>query len=162
MGCAQSKTEDNVIDASSPEIEVVPAETKPVVAEDSVAEVEQPTTEKIDLPTEPEAETAEEPTTEQFKIKGHEIDEAGVVFYIVEGKSSSKKRFSDFKALVKALNNPKTLPALPFSGLGSKLRGKHNPDLIQEREMQLIIVLNAIANDAELANKEAFQKFVQC
>ncbi|RLN59733.1 hypothetical protein BBJ29_003543 [Phytophthora kernoviae] len=97
-------------------------------------------------------------------VTGHVIEENGVVYYTVEateGEGSFKKRFSEFKALVVELGNPKTLPALPNSGLTSKVRGKHNPELIKERETQLGVVLNAIGNDSELAEKEAFKKFVE-
>ncbi|EEY60659.1 uncharacterized protein PITG_13396 [Phytophthora infestans T30-4] len=134
MGCAQSKTEDVAV-TNPPEAEAAPAETEPVAS-----------------------------AKDLYKITGHEIDEAGVVFYVVEtveGNVAFKKRFSEFKTLVVALGNPKNLPALPSSGLGAKLRGKHNPDMIQERETQLAVVLKAIANDTELAEKEPFKKFVE-
>ncbi|KUF76347.1 hypothetical protein AM587_10011902 [Phytophthora nicotianae] len=157
MGCAQSKTED-VAATNPPEAEPVAVE-EPKVEEPKAEETEETVT-----PAEPEAETSDEPAKELYKITGHEIDEAGVVFYVVEsaeGNVAFKKRFSEFKALVVALGNPKNLPALPSSGLGAKLRGKHNPDMIQEREGQLAVVLNAIASDAELAEKESFKKFVE-
>ncbi|ETI56906.1 hypothetical protein L914_00665 [Phytophthora nicotianae] len=160
MGCAQSKTED-VAATNPPEAEPVAVE-EPKVEEPKAEETEE--TEETVTPAEPEAETSAEPAKELYKITGHEIDEAGVVFYVVEsaeGNVAFKKRFSEFKALVVALGNPKNLPALPSSGLGAKLRGKHNPDMIQEREGQLAVVLNAIASDAELAEKESFKKFVE-
>ncbi|OWZ18504.1 DNA binding protein [Phytophthora megakarya] len=180
MGCAQSKTED-VAATTQPEETVAPVEIEPVaeVAEEPKAEepkAEEPKAEEpVDVEpkdeeepaaAEPEAETTtpEEPAKDVYKVTGHEIDEAGVVFYTVEaveGDVSFKKRFSEFKALVVALSSPKSLPALPASGLSAKLRGKHNPALIQERETQLAVVLNAIANDAELAEKEPFKKFVE-
>ncbi|GMF14167.1 unnamed protein product [Phytophthora lilii] len=168
MGCAQSKTED-VAATNPPEADAAPAE--PVAAEEP--KVEEPAAEEpAPAAAEPEAETAtseepvapEEPAKELYKVTGHEIDEAGVVFYLVEpvkGEGSFKKRFSEFKALVVALGSPKSLPALPSSGLGAKLRGKHNPELIKERETQLAVVLNAIANDSALAENEAFKKFVE-
>ncbi|KAL4157496.1 hypothetical protein PRNP1_006518 [Phytophthora ramorum] len=161
MGCAQSKTED-VVATNPPEADTT-AETEPVAAAEE-PKVEEPAAEE---PTEPEAEEpkAEEPVAKElYKVTGHEIDDTGVVFYTVEaveGDSSFKKRFSEFKALVVALGSPKSVPALPGSGLGSKLRGKHNPELIKERETQLNVVLNAIANDAELAETDAFKKFVE-
>ncbi|KAF4033767.1 PX domain-containing protein [Phytophthora infestans] len=164
MGCAQSKTEDVAV-TNPPEAEAAPAETEPVAVEEP--KVESPKaveTEETETPAEPEAETAAESAKDLYKITGHEIDEAGVVFYVVEtveGNVALKKRFSEFKALVVALGNPKNLPALPSSGLGAKLRGKHNPDMIQERETQLAVVLKAIANDTELAEKEPFKKFVE-
>lgn len=166
MGCAQSKTED-VAATNPPEAETAaaPAETEPVAVEEpkveepaAEAEAEEPA--PIAAALEAEAATPED----LYKITGHEIDEAGVVFYIVEaveGDVSFKNRFSEFKALVAELGSPKSLPALPSSGLGAKLRGKHNPAMIEERETQLAVVLNAIANDAELAEKDAFKKFVQ-
>ncbi|KAG3143274.1 hypothetical protein PI126_g14707 [Phytophthora idaei] len=155
MGCAQSKTDDVAV-TNPPDAEAAPVETEPVAVEEPKAE--EPKAEET--PVEPEAETSAEPAKEQYKITGHEIDEAGVVFYVVEsaeGDVTFKKRFSEFKALVVGLGNPKNLPALPSSGLGAKLRGKHNPDMIQERETQLSVVLNAIANDADLAEKEPFK-----
>ncbi|CAI5739585.1 unnamed protein product [Hyaloperonospora brassicae] len=162
MGCAQSKTED-VSAATEPEAATVAAvtETEPVRVEQPEAQATE--TDKSD---EPEAEAASpaEPADELYKIRGHEIDEAGVVFYIVQavdGDISFLKRFSEFKALVVELGSPTCLPALPGSGLGAKLRGKHNLSVIQERETQLAVVLNAIARDAELAEKEAFKNFVQ-
>ncbi|KAE8881910.1 hypothetical protein PF005_g5717 [Phytophthora fragariae] len=166
MGCAQSKTED-VAPTNPPEAETA-APAEPIAVEEP--KVEEPAAEElVQAAAEPEAETAtleesETPNTELFKVTGHEIDEAGVVFYTVEaveGDAAFKKRFSDFKALVAALGSPKSLPALPGSGLGSKLRGKHNPALIAERETQLALVLNAIANDAALAEHDAFKQFVQ-
>ncbi|GMF52328.1 unnamed protein product [Phytophthora fragariaefolia] len=168
MGCAQSKTEDVVV--SNPTENETPAavEAEPMAVEE--AKPEEPVAEEsAPAVAEPEAETAapEEaavPAKEVYKVTGHEIDEAGVVFYTVEaveGDVAFKKRFSDFKALVVALGSPKSLPALPGSGLGSKLRGKHNPALIAERETQLALVLNAIANDAALAENDAFKKFVE-
>ncbi|EGZ16491.1 hypothetical protein PHYSODRAFT_285788 [Phytophthora sojae] len=173
MGCAQSKTED-VVATNPPEAEAAaPAEAEPVAVEEPKAEepaAAAETEEAAPAGAEPEAEAAEEPAApetpakELFKVTGHEIDEAGVVFYTVEaveGDATFKKRFSDFKKLVVALGSPKTLPALPGSGLGSKLRGKHNPALIAERETQLALVLNAIVNDAALAEHEAFKKFVE-
>ncbi|KAG7391971.1 hypothetical protein PHYPSEUDO_002677 [Phytophthora pseudosyringae] len=164
MGCAQSKTED--VAATNPsEAEAAPAETEPVAAAEDASEepkAEEPAAaEPAAAAVEPEPET---PAKEVYKVTGHEIDEAGVVFYTVEaveGDAAFKKRFSEFKALVAALGSPASLPALPSSGLGAKLRGKHNLALIQERETQLAVVLNAIANDAELAEKEPFQKFVE-
>ncbi|KAI9912338.1 hypothetical protein PsorP6_006062 [Peronosclerospora sorghi] len=113
---------------------------------------------------EPVNESVNESVIEVYKIEDHEVDEAGVVFYTVEtvkGDVSFKKRFSEFKALVSELGSPKSLPSLPSSGLGAKLRGKHNPDLIKERETQLALVLNGIANDVELAEKDAFKNFVK-
>ncbi|KAG2948658.1 hypothetical protein PC129_g3843 [Phytophthora cactorum] len=160
MGCAQSKTDDVAV-TNPPDAEAAPVETETVAVEEPKAEepkAEEPKAEET--PVEPEAETSAEPAKEQYKITGHEIDQAGVVFYVVEsaeGDVAFKKRFSEFKALVVALGNPKNLPALPSSGLGAKLRGKHNPDMIQERETQLSVVLNAIANDADLAEKEPFK-----
>ncbi|KAG6615732.1 Double-strand-break repair protein rad21 [Phytophthora cinnamomi] len=168
MGCAQSKTED-VAATNPPEAE--PAAAEPVAIEEPAASpvaAEEP----APAAAEPEAETAapeepaapETPAKDLFKVTGHEIDEAGVVFYTVEaveGDATFKKRFSDFKTLVVALGSPKSLPALPGSGLGSKLRGKHNPELIAERETKLALVLNAIANDGALADNDAFKKFVQ-
>ncbi|KAL3658455.1 hypothetical protein V7S43_016588 [Phytophthora oleae] len=165
MGCAQSKTED-VVATNPPEAE---APASPVVTEERKVEepkVEEaaPAAEEPVADAEPEAEAPAQPTKELYKITGHEIDEAGVVFYTVEaveGNVAFKKRFSEFKTLVVALGSPKALPALPASGLGAKLRGKHNPALIEEREKQLAVVLNTIANDAELAEKEPFKKFVE-
>jgi hypothetical protein len=163
MGCAQSKTED-VVAASPPEAEAPAAVEEPVAAEEPKAEEPVAEEPKAEEPETEEPTAPEEPAKEFFKVTGHEIDEAGVVFYTVEaveGDAAFKKRFSEFKALVVALGSPKTLPALPASGLGAKLRGKHNPAMIQERETQLAVVLNAIANDAELAEKEPFKKFVE-
>uniref|UniRef100_M4BEY7 PX domain-containing protein n=1 Tax=Hyaloperonospora arabidopsidis (strain Emoy2) TaxID=559515 RepID=M4BEY7_HYAAE len=162
MGCAQSKTDD-VTTSTEPEAESVADvnETEPVPIEQP--EEQETAADKSDEP-EAEADSCEDPTEELFKIKGHEIDETGVVFYVVEaidGDMSFIKRFSEFKALVVELGSPKLLPALPGSGLCAKLRSKHNPSMIQERETQLAIVLNAIAKDAELAETEAFKNFVQ-
>ncbi|CEG43566.1 hypothetical protein F444_00721 [Plasmopara halstedii] len=174
MGCVQSKTED-VTTTNPPDVS---AESKPIPADESkveklqAEEIETPAevveipAEKIETPAE-EIKTEVKPETseslkDQYKITDHEINENGVVFYVVESETSFKKRFSDFKTLIVALGSPKNLPALPGSGLGAKLRGKHNPDLIQERKTQLAIVLNAIANDSKLADKEPFQKFVEC
>lgn len=168
MGCAQSKKADDVVAAETP------AETEPVAADAPVeteAAAEEPApeapapAEEAAAPAEPEAEAAaaEEPAKELFKVTGHEIDDKGIVFYTVEaveGDASFKKRFSEFKTLVVELGSPKSLPALP-SSLASKLRGKHNPALLKEREEQLTVMLNAIANDAELAEKEPFKKFVE-
>ena len=159
-------------EAASAETEAAPIETEPVALEqvDDVhaTAVNEPTpsAEEEEETAEPEAEAAtlEKPIQELYKITGHEIDDTGVVFYIVEtveGDVSFKKRFSEFKALVVELSSLKSLPALPDSGLGTKLRGKHNPVVIKKRETQLVIVLNAIANDSELAATEAFTSFAQ-
>ncbi|CAI5724955.1 unnamed protein product [Peronospora destructor] len=183
MGCAQSKTDKvattNPLEA---ETEATPAETDAVSAEikAALAETEPVSLEQVDVnetavneltlsaeeEEEPEAQAAtlEKSTKEFYKITGHEIDEAGVVFYIVEtveGDVSFKKRFSEFKALVVELGSLKSLPALPDSGLGTKLRSKHNLVVIKKRETQLAIVLDAIANDVELAETEAFTSFAQ-
>ncbi|CAI5743689.1 unnamed protein product [Peronospora destructor] len=186
MGCAQSKTDKVATtnpleaeteatpaetDAVPAEIKAAPAETEPVsleqvdVNETAVNELT-PSAEEEEETAEPEAKAAtlEKSTKEFYKITGHEIDEAGVVFYIVEtveGDVSFKKRFSEFKSLVMELGSLKSLPALPDSGLGTKLRGKHNLVVIKKRETQLAIVLDAIANDVELAETEAFTSFAQ-
>ncbi|KAG7400915.1 hypothetical protein PHYBOEH_003826 [Phytophthora boehmeriae] len=171
MGCAQSKTED----VATPAAEAAPASTTPAETEPVAAEpiAEEPVAEEVtaapaaaEAEAEPEAEAAaaEEPAKELYMVTGHAIEENGVVYYTVEateGESSFKKRFSEFKALVVELGSPKTLPPLPSSGLASKVRGKHSPELIKERETQLAVVLNAIANDSELAEKEPFKKFVE-
>ncbi|CAH0481936.1 unnamed protein product [Peronospora belbahrii] len=190
MGCKQSKTED-VISTTLPKTETIaalietepvaasietepvtaPIETEPVTAEE--VNVTEPVVIKEPVPVveesvEPKAEvtTSEEPVRKQlaYKITGHEINEVGVVFYTVEavkGDISFKKRFNEFKALVTELGNPKHLPSLPDSGLGVKLRGKHNAVVIKTRETQLAVVLNAIANDMELIEKPAFKEFAQ-
>ncbi|CAI5721967.1 unnamed protein product [Peronospora farinosa] len=182
---AESEAIPAEVEAVSAETEATPAETEatPAKTDDVPAETEPVTVEQVDIietavnettpnveeeeeTAEPEAEAAtlKEPPKEFYKITGHEIDEAGVVFYIVEtveGDVSFKKRFSEFKALVVELGSLKSLPALPDSGLGTKLRGKHNPVVIKKRETQLVIVLNAIANDVELAETDAFTSFAQ-
>ncbi|CAI5701459.1 hypothetical protein KXD40_002715 [Peronospora effusa] len=184
---AQSEAIPAQSEAAPAETEATPAETEATPAETDAtpAETEPVTVEQVDIietavnettpnveeeeeeeTAEPEAEAAtlKEPAKEFYKITGHEIDEAGVVFYIVEtveGDVSFKKRFSEFKALVVELGSLKSLPALPDSGLGTKLRGKHNPVVIKKRETQLVIVLNAIANDVELAETDAFTSFAQ-
>ncbi|KAK1929827.1 hypothetical protein P3T76_014673 [Phytophthora citrophthora] len=164
MGCIQSKTEDVASNQPAAETPASPVVTEEPKVEEPKAEEAAPAVEEPVAVAEPEAEAPAEPAKELYKITGHEIDDAGVVFYTVEateGNAAFKKRFSEFKALVVALGSPKNLPALPASGLGAKLRGKHNPQLIEEREKQLAVVLNTIANDAELAEKEPFKKFVE-
>ncbi|CAI5743686.1 unnamed protein product [Peronospora destructor] len=76
------------------------------------------------------------------------LTRTGVVFYIVETVEGD---------IVSRVYQE----ALPDSGLGTKLRGKHNLVVIKKRETQLAIVLDAIANGVELAETEAFTSFAQ-
>ncbi|KAF1326507.1 Double-strand-break repair protein rad21, partial [Globisporangium splendens] len=98
-----------------------------------------------------------------FTVTGVSITEQGIVYYHIEavdGSASLKKRFNDFKALYAKLANSSLLPPLPQSNLGTIFRGKHNQELIKEREEQFEAILNAIGNNAVFANDAAFKVFL--
>ncbi|RLN88326.1 hypothetical protein BBJ28_00012447 [Nothophytophthora sp. Chile5] len=154
MGCAQSTPVEEPTASAPPASTPLPPPAEPAAEAEPAAVATEP---------EVEAATPEEPVKQLYKVSGHEIDEAGVVYYTVEpteGEGSFKKRYSEFKALVVELGHPKSLPALPSAGLVALARGKHNPAVLKERETQLAVVLNAIANDAELSEKDAVKSFL--
>uniref|UniRef100_K3XBQ3 PX domain-containing protein n=1 Tax=Globisporangium ultimum (strain ATCC 200006 / CBS 805.95 / DAOM BR144) TaxID=431595 RepID=K3XBQ3_GLOUD len=98
-----------------------------------------------------------------FTVTGVSITEQGIVYYHIEATDSSatlKKRFNDFKALYVRLANSSLLPPLPQSNLGTIFRGKHNQDLLKEREEQFEVIMNSIGNNAAFANDDAFKAFL--
>ncbi|GAB9477690.1 Double-strand-break repair protein rad21 [Globisporangium polare] len=98
-----------------------------------------------------------------FTVSGVSITEQGVVFYHVEaadGSLSLQKRYNDFKALYTQLANSSLLPPLPKANLGTLFKGKHNQELIREREEQFELVLNAIASNAAFADADVFKTFL--
>lgn len=112
--------------------------------------------------SEPEVENVPTVADEKFAVNGVSIEDKGIVYYHVQtqdGKVSVKRRYNDFKALYVATDCT-SLPALPDGSLRSVLKGRHNQDLMKEREAQFAIILNAIANDPVLSQSEEFQKFL--
>lgn len=99
-----------------------------------------------------------------FTTSGVVITEEGIVYYVVEaadGSGSLKKRYNDFKQLYAKLPNSPLLPPLPPANIGTLFRGKHNPEMLKEREHQFAFMLNAIGNNAAFASTDAFQDFLK-
>lgn len=102
-------------------------------------------------------------TKKLLMVSGVSITEQGVVFYHVEaadGSLSLQKRYNDFKTLYSQLPNSSLLPPLPKANLSTLFKGKHNQELIREREEQFEVVLNAIASNVVFASADAFKTFL--
>lgn len=156
MGCSQSTpVQEPVASAPASNASAVPASTPR--SQTSAAAVPASNASKIS-----EADAATVSATKKlFTVSGVSITEQGVVFYHVEaadGSLSVQKRYNDFKTLYAQLPNSTLLPPLPKANLSTLFKGKHNQELIREREEQFEVVLNAIASNAVFT--DAFKTFL--
>ncbi|TMW58375.1 hypothetical protein Poli38472_009934 [Pythium oligandrum] len=157
MGCNQSTPVTNPA-AHAPPTSVTAAAVPSAPASNA----------SVPASVEPESEAASASSPAKngkYLISGVSITEEGIVYYHIHPSSEPnaegiKRRYNDFKALYAELNGTESLPPLPQANLRTYFRGRHNQQLMKERENQFADILNAIANDAALSTTPAFQKFV--